>query len=198
MEGVKQYTELLESADPSAIAVQLALWRANHTQYLANSRAIDALDLTVNVSGSRLAVLRALYCEPTKSMALSAISKAAFISPTMVTNLVDGLERGGLVKRVGSPDDRRVSIACLTEERRRGLRDDLAGHEPAHDGSVRRLHRRREADARQPPAAPVLAPAIGLLALLAGRHQTSKVCEPEYIDGFNAVYITQSIASTAC
>ena len=115
-DGVRQYTELLESADPSAIAVQLALWRANHTQYLANSRAIDALDLSVNVSGSRLAVLRALYCEPTKSMALSAISKAAFISPTMVTNLVDGLERGGLVKRVGSPDDRRVSIACLTDE----------------------------------------------------------------------------------
>lgn len=116
LEGVRQYTELLESADPSAIAVQLALWRANHTQYLANSRAIDSLDLDVNVSGSRLAVLRALYCEPTKSMALSAISKAAFISPTMVTNLVDGLERGELVKRVGSPDDRRVSIACLTKK----------------------------------------------------------------------------------
>jgi DNA-binding MarR family transcriptional regulator len=116
MEGVKQYTELLESADPSAIAVQLALWRANHTQYLANSRVIDAIDLDVNVSGSRLAVLRALYCEPSKSMALSAISKAAFISPTMVTNLVDGLERGELVRRVGSPDDRRVSIACLTQK----------------------------------------------------------------------------------
>jgi MarR family 2-MHQ and catechol resistance regulon transcriptional repressor len=34
----------------------------------------------------------------------------------MVTNLVDGLERGGLVQRVGSPDDRRVSIARLTEK----------------------------------------------------------------------------------
>lgn len=116
MEGVRQYTDLLESADRTAIAVQLALWRANHAQYLANSRAIDALELDVNVSGSRLAVLRTLYCEPSKSMALSGISKGAGISPTMVTNLVDGLERGGLVKRVGSPDDRRVSIACLTRK----------------------------------------------------------------------------------
>jgi MarR family 2-MHQ and catechol resistance regulon transcriptional repressor len=116
MDGVRQYTDLLDSADPMAIAVQLALWRANHAQYLANSRAIDALDLDVNVSGSRLAVLRTLYCTQGKSMALSGISKAAGISPTMVTNLVDGLERGGLVKRVGSPDDRRVSIACLTQK----------------------------------------------------------------------------------
>jgi MarR family 2-MHQ and catechol resistance regulon transcriptional repressor len=29
---------------------------------------------------------------------------------------VDGLERGELVRRVGSPDDRRVSIACLTQK----------------------------------------------------------------------------------
>jgi DNA-binding MarR family transcriptional regulator len=116
MEGVRQYTELLDSADPKAIAVQLALWQANHAQFLANSRAIDALNLGTNVSGSRLAVLRTLYCTPEKSMALSVISKATGISPTMVTNLVDGLERGGLVQRVGSPDDRRVSIARLTEK----------------------------------------------------------------------------------
>ena len=116
MEGVRQYTDLLDSADPKAIAVQLALWRANHAQYLANSRAIDALDLDVNVSGSRLAVLRTLYCTESKSMALSGISKAAGISPTMVTNLVDGLARVGYVRRAGSPDDRRVSIAHLTPE----------------------------------------------------------------------------------
>jgi DNA-binding MarR family transcriptional regulator len=99
-----------------AIAVQLALWKTNHAQFLANSRAIDALGLPVSITGSRLAVLRALYCAPGKNLALSAISKQAGISPTMVTNLVDGLTKGGLVRRAGSPNDRRVSIAYLTEE----------------------------------------------------------------------------------
>lgn len=115
-DGVRQYSELLDSADPAAIAVQLALWQANHAQFLANSRAIDALGLPVSITGSRLAVMRTLYCAPGKQLALSAISKAAGISPTMVTNLVDGLAKGGLVRRVGSPSDRRVSLAILTEE----------------------------------------------------------------------------------
>jgi DNA-binding MarR family transcriptional regulator len=34
----------------------------------------------------------------------------------MVTNLIDGLARAGLVRRAGNPDDRRVSIAHLTSE----------------------------------------------------------------------------------
>lgn len=115
-DGARQYSELLESADPLAIAVQLALWQANHAQFLANSRAIDALGLPVSITGSRLAVMRTLYCAPGKQLALSAISKQAGISPTMVTNLIDGLARGGLVRRVGSTTDRRVSIAILTRE----------------------------------------------------------------------------------
>jgi DNA-binding MarR family transcriptional regulator len=115
-EGVRQYVELLDSADPTAIAVVLALWEADHMQMLANHRAIDSLNLPVSVSGSRLTVLRTLYFSPNKSMALSAISRATGISPTMITNLIDGLAKGGLVRRSGSPDDRRVRIAHLTPE----------------------------------------------------------------------------------
>jgi len=115
-EGVRQYTSILETSDPKAIAVQLALWQANHAQFVANSHAIDELALPISVTGSRLAVLRTLYFAPDKCMTLSGLSKAAEISPTMVTNLIDGLARAGLVRRAGSPDDRRVSIAHLTQE----------------------------------------------------------------------------------
>jgi DNA-binding MarR family transcriptional regulator len=115
-DGVRQYTGLLDSAGPLAIAVQLALWQANHAQFLANSRVIDALGLPVSITGSRLAVMRTLYCAPDKRLALSLISKQAGISPTMVTNLIDGLAKGGLVRRIGSANDRRVSIAILTKE----------------------------------------------------------------------------------
>jgi DNA-binding MarR family transcriptional regulator len=115
-DGVRQYAELLESTDPLAIAVQLALWQANHAQFLANTRAIDALGLSVSITGSRLAVMRTLFCAPEKRLPLNEISKQAGISPTMVTNLIDGLAKGGMVRRVGSDSDRRVSIAILTPE----------------------------------------------------------------------------------
>jgi DNA-binding MarR family transcriptional regulator len=115
-EGVRQYIELLDSADPLAIAVQLTLWQAHHTQLLANTRVIDALNLPVSITGSRLAIMRALYCAPDKRMALSALGRAVGVTPTMVTNLIDGLAKGGMVRRVGSEADRRVSFAELTPE----------------------------------------------------------------------------------
>ncbi len=115
-EGVRQYMEVLETSDPASIAVVLAIWQANHAQFLANSRAIDELNLPISVTGSRLAVLRALYFSPGKCMALSNIGRAANISLTMVTNLIDALARAGYVRRAGSPDDRRVSLAYLTPE----------------------------------------------------------------------------------
>ncbi len=115
-QGVLQYTYLLDSADPKAIAVYLALWKASHAQALANARAIDALNLPVSVSGTRLTVLRTLYFAEEKQMPLNEISKATGITPAMVTHLVDGLAKGGLVRRLGSRDDRRVRIAQLTTE----------------------------------------------------------------------------------
>jgi DNA-binding MarR family transcriptional regulator len=115
-EGVRQYIEILDTSDPKAIAVQLALWQAHHAQFVANSRAIDALNLPASVTGSRLAVLRALYFAPGKCMALNGISRAANISSTMVTSLVEGLAKAGYVRRAGSQEDRRVSIAHLTPE----------------------------------------------------------------------------------
>jgi DNA-binding MarR family transcriptional regulator len=113
-QGVRQYTQLLESADPKAIAIYLALWQASHVQALANARAIDSLDLPVSVSGTRLTVLRTLYFAPGRQLALKDISQTTGISPAMVTHLIDGLSRGGLVRLAGSPDDRRVKLAVLT------------------------------------------------------------------------------------
>ena len=115
-EGVRHYTDLLDAADPKAIAVYLALWKASHVQVLANTRAIDALNLPVSVSRTRLTVLRTLYFATGKQMALNEIAKTTDMSPAMVTHLIEGLSRGGLVQRLGSPDDRRVKIARLTPE----------------------------------------------------------------------------------
>lgn len=116
LEGARQYSGLLDSADSTAIAIILALWQANHVQMLANHRAFDSIGLPVSLSGSRLTILRTLYFAPGRRMALSAISKKTSTNLTVVSNLVDALKKGGLVRRIGSPHDRRVSIAELTSE----------------------------------------------------------------------------------
>ena len=113
-EGVKQYTSLLEQADPKAIALQMALWKASHVQLLANSRAIRALDLPVEVSGSRLAILRVLYFALNKEMSLSELARQNGMSVAMISHLAERLAKAGLLRKVGSSDDRRVSIAQLT------------------------------------------------------------------------------------
>jgi DNA-binding MarR family transcriptional regulator len=115
-QGVRQYTQLLDSADPKAIAIYLALWNASHKQALANSRVIDSLGLPVSVSGSKLTVLRTLFFAPGKELPLNEISKTTGMSPAMVTHLIEGLSKGGLVRRTGSPTDRRVTIAQITDE----------------------------------------------------------------------------------
>ena len=49
-------------------------------------------------------------------MAQNQISRELGVSRTNITNLIDGLERDGLVRRVANPADRRVSHAQLTPE----------------------------------------------------------------------------------
>jgi DNA-binding MarR family transcriptional regulator len=125
LEGAKQYAALLESADSTAIAIMLTLWQANHVQLLANHRAFEKLGLPISLSGTRLTILRTLYFAPEKRMALSAIAKVTGTNLTVVSNLVDALKRGGLVRRVGSELDRRVSYAELTLEGEEAFRKIL-------------------------------------------------------------------------
>jgi MarR family 2-MHQ and catechol resistance regulon transcriptional repressor len=58
-------------------------------------------------------------------MALSAISRKTNTNLTIVSNLVSALQKGGLVRRVGNPHDRRVSIAELTPEGEEAFRSIL-------------------------------------------------------------------------
>ena len=113
-EGARQYAEILGPVDSTPIAIILTLWEATHAQMLANTRAIDSIEVPVRVSGTRLTILRTLYFAPEREMALSAIARTTGANLSVVINLVEALRQGGLVERVGSKQDRRVSMARLT------------------------------------------------------------------------------------
>ena len=115
-EGGQQLAEVLDSVDPTSVALILTLWKATHVQTLASHRAMDSIGLPVSLSGTRLAVLGTLYLAPDRRMSLSAIAKTTKTHPTIISNIVDALKRGGLVERAGSKLDRRVSLAQLTPE----------------------------------------------------------------------------------
>ena len=109
------YHDEMPERDPDAIEVTLALIRANRTYRTAVARYIDHMDLPVAMTGARYTLLMTLYFARENLLPQNKISRELNVSRTNVTNLIDGLERDGLVERVPSPIDRRVSYAQLTD-----------------------------------------------------------------------------------
>jgi DNA-binding MarR family transcriptional regulator len=58
----------------------------------------------------------------------SQLAEASGVTKGTVTGLIDGLEGDGLVRRIPSPDDRRVSLIELTPAGEKTLQDMLPGH----------------------------------------------------------------------
>ena len=108
------YKKELPWADAEAIEINLSLLRANCVLTAAVSRQIEGLNLGVSLSGARFTLLRTLYFAKGDPLPQNEISRRMGVSRTNITNLIDGLERDGLVTRVTSPADRRVSYARLT------------------------------------------------------------------------------------
>jgi DNA-binding MarR family transcriptional regulator len=109
-----RYQQELSWADADTIEVDLAFIRANRMHRLAAGRMMDNLDLDVSMTGARFTLLLTLFFARDNLLAQNEISRELSVSRTNITNLIDGLERDGLVSRVPNPADRRVSYAQLT------------------------------------------------------------------------------------
>ena len=101
-------------ADTNAIEVALSLFRAQRILSAGLARYLDGLGL--GISRARYTVLRTLYFAKGNRMPQNEIGREMSVSKTNVTNLIDGLEKDGLVIRVTNPVDRRVTYAQLTPE----------------------------------------------------------------------------------
>jgi DNA-binding MarR family transcriptional regulator len=110
-----RYSEELPGADTDAIEAILALLRTVRVHRTAVARQLESLDLDVGMTGARFTLLMTLYFSRENLLAQNEISRELNVSRTNITNLIDGLERDGLVERVPNPSDRRVSYAQLTK-----------------------------------------------------------------------------------
>jgi len=99
--------EAMASATSLARAHQIVLGRIN--------QALSPLSLTF----SRYEALALLSFTRNGEMAMARMGERLQVHPTSVTSTVDRLERDGLVTRTPHPDDRRATLATLTDAGRK-------------------------------------------------------------------------------
>ncbi len=67
------------------------------------------------LSESRLRVLTRLYYNSSRQLPLGVLADVLNVTPRTMTDIIDVLERDGLVKRVPDPVDRRSVLAAITD-----------------------------------------------------------------------------------
>ncbi len=85
---------------------------------LAAKQIHDAMERFAERQGlseSRLRVLMRLHHSSSRQMPLGALAEVLNVTPRTITDIVDVLERDGLVKRVPDPEDRRSVLAVITK-----------------------------------------------------------------------------------
>lgn len=108
----ERYRAELPWADPDTIEVNLSIFRANRVMGTSLAKHLEAEGL--GITRARYTVLRTLYFAQGNRMPQNEIGREMGVSKTNITNLIDGLERDGLVVRMTNPVDRRVTYAQLT------------------------------------------------------------------------------------
>ena len=89
---------------------QILLAQLNHT--------LEPFELTF----ARYEALMILHLSGKGSLPLGKMGARLQVHPTSVTNLIDGLERPGYVRRTPHPTDRRTTLAAITEPGREAAR----------------------------------------------------------------------------
>jgi DNA-binding MarR family transcriptional regulator len=94
---------------------QRLFWLLPRFTRWAQSRALQT-----RVGGDlSLQQLTVLYLIRTEDATLSAMARRLMVAPTVLTGIVDRLERRGYVRRENDPHDRRKLRLCLSDEGRR-------------------------------------------------------------------------------
>jgi DNA-binding MarR family transcriptional regulator len=105
-------------AVPSMVAVT-SIMRVHQILLARLNRLLAPWGLTF----ARYEALMLLFYSRRGSLPLGKIGSRLQVHPTSVTNTIDGLERLGLVTREGHPQDRRMTLAAITERGREVARD---------------------------------------------------------------------------
>ena len=79
---------------------------------------VEAVLRPMNLTFARYELLTLLRFTKTGKLPTSKVSQRLQAPPTSTTNAVDRLEKAGLVTREAHPNDKRMTLVCLTEQGR--------------------------------------------------------------------------------
>jgi DNA-binding MarR family transcriptional regulator len=108
----------LERWDPES-ASGMAVFTAILRSYQLLSDQVNAVMRRHDLTFARYEVLAWLATDPESARTLSWISKTLRIPPATVTDIIDRLEGGKLVRRAPHPDDARTTLAVITAQGRK-------------------------------------------------------------------------------
>jgi MarR family 2-MHQ and catechol resistance regulon transcriptional repressor len=110
--SIQRLKDMFPDLDATAWEAQVMLERTH--RLLGNLR--DAHWTKYGLTGRRFILLRLLYTTPGKRLSMREIAAHMNLAPNNVTQLIDGLERDGHVRREADAADKRMINAVLTEQ----------------------------------------------------------------------------------
>jgi DNA-binding MarR family transcriptional regulator len=113
-EARRQWTSHWGSGPTPAMAAVTSIMRAQQILMSRLNLALKPFGLTF----PRYEALMLLYLSRRGSMPLGKIGERLQVHPTSVTSLIDGLERTGHIRRVPHEEDRRATLAEITNSGR--------------------------------------------------------------------------------
>jgi DNA-binding MarR family transcriptional regulator len=121
---------------PTAAVPMMAVTSVMRVQQIWLARLNETLT-PFELTFARYEALMLLYLSRTGALPLGKIGIRLQVHPTSVTNLIDGLEKLGYADRMPHPDDRRTTLAAITERGRevaasatQALNENRFGTEP--------------------------------------------------------------------
>jgi DNA-binding MarR family transcriptional regulator len=100
-----------ELREPLAMAAATSVMRAQQIVSTAVDRALRPFGLTF----ARYEVLMLLQFTRDGALPITRVGERLMVHPTGITKLVDKLEEQGLVRREANPNDRRGTLAGITQ-----------------------------------------------------------------------------------
>jgi DNA-binding MarR family transcriptional regulator len=130
---------------PSAAVPMKAVTSVMRVQQIWLARLNETL-APFELTFARYEALMLLYLSRAGSLPMGKIGTRLQVHPTSVTNLIDGLERLGYAVRTPHPEDRRTTLAAITDRGREvasaataALNQSRFGTEPLRPGELRSL-----------------------------------------------------------
>ena len=109
---VAHLREFFPDIDATSLEAHIVLERTH--SLLLNMR--EAAWASFGLTGRRFILLRLLYTSDRRRLSMGEIASQMNLGTNNVTQLVDGMERDGLVERLTGPEDKRVVFATLTQQ----------------------------------------------------------------------------------